>query len=91
MLICLGFGIKKLYILQPNHNKEKQMAVKKTVKKTTKAKPKATAKKAFGGYAISFKGCKDPVEKVFGEKPISPSEMTKKLWVYVKAKKLSNK
>jgi len=26
----------------------------------------AKAKKAFGGYAISFKGCKDSLESVFG-------------------------
>lgn len=51
----------------------------------------ATKKKAFGGYTISFKGCKETMEKVFGEKPVAPSEMTKKLWVYVKAKKLAKK
>ena len=49
------------------------------------------AKKAFGGYAISFKGCDDSVESVFGSKPVAPSEMTKKLWAYVKSKKLAGK
>ena len=49
------------------------------------------AKKAFGGYAINFKGRKETVEDVFGSKPIAPSEMTKKLWAFVKGKKLSNK
>jgi len=49
------------------------------------------AKKAFGGYTISFKGRKETVEQVFGSAPIAPSQMTKKLWVFVKAKKLSNK
>lgn len=49
------------------------------------------AKKAFGGYTISFKGCKDTVEKVFGSTPIGPSEMTKKIWAYVKKNKLSKK
>jgi len=49
------------------------------------------AKPAFGGYSICFKGCADTVEKVFGDKPIAPSEMTKKLWVYIKAKKLAGK
>ena len=48
-------------------------------------------KAAFGGYSINFKGCNDSVEKVFGDKPIAPSEMTKKLWAYVKSKKLSSK
>ncbi|MEK6957703.1 MAG: hypothetical protein AABW99_01870 [archaeon] len=49
------------------------------------------AKPAFGGYNICFKGCTDSVESVFGSGKIAPSEMTKKLWVYVKSKKLSSK
>lgn len=49
------------------------------------------AKKPFGGYTISFKGRKETVEDVFGSKPIPPSEMTKKLWAFVKRKKLSSK
>lgn len=48
-------------------------------------------KKAFGGYSISFKGCKDSVEKIFGSKPIGPSVMTKKVWAYVKKNKLGKK
>ncbi len=52
----------------------------------------ATKKKpAFGGYTISFKGCNESVEKVFGSSPIAPSEMTKKIWAYVKKNKLANK
>jgi hypothetical protein len=51
----------------------------------------AGKKKAFGGYTISFKGCKDPMEKVFGTTPIGPSEMTKKVWAYVKKNKLAKK
>ncbi len=49
------------------------------------------AKKAFGGYAINFKGRTETVEDVFGNKPVAPSEMTKKLWAYVKSKKLASK
>jgi hypothetical protein len=49
------------------------------------------AGKAFGGYSISFKGCTDSVEKVFGTGNLAPSEMTKKLWAYIKSKKLSSK
>ncbi len=49
------------------------------------------AKKPFGGYSISFKGRKETVEDVFGDKPIAPSEMTKRLWAFVKSKKLSSK
>lgn len=57
-----------------------------TKKKTTGAK-----KAAFGGYAINFKGCEDTLEKVFGAKPIGPSEMTKLIWAYVKKNKLAGK
>ena len=50
-----------------------------------------SGKKAFGGFSISFKGCDDSVESIFGSTPIGPAEMTKKLWAYVKRKKLSGK
>ena len=62
--------------------------------KATKSKSKSKSKskkKAFGGYAINFGGRKETVEQVFGNKPIAPSEMTKKIWAFVKSKKLSNK
>lgn len=49
------------------------------------------AKKAFGGYTVSFKGCNDSMESVFGSGAIPPSEMTKKLWVYVKKKGIAGK
>jgi hypothetical protein len=51
----------------------------------------AAKKKAFGGYSISFKGCKDSLESLFGGNPIGPSDMTKKLWSYVKRKKLGKR
>ena len=47
--------------------------------------------KPFGGFSISFKGASDSLESVFGSSPIGPAEMTKKLWAYVKRKKLSAK
>jgi hypothetical protein len=56
------------------------------------AKAKAKGKgKAFGGYAINFKGCGDTMESVFGNTPIGPSDMTKKIWAYVKRKKIAGK
>jgi len=51
----------------------------------------AKKKAAFGGYSINFKGCKDSVEAVFGSKPIGPSVMTKKIWAYVKRKRLARR
>jgi len=51
----------------------------------------AKKKLAFGGYAINFKGRKETVESVMGSTPVTPPEMTKKLWAFVKANGLSNK
>ena len=61
---------------------------KTTKKKATKSK---TKKLLFGGYAINFAGRKETVEEVFGNKPIAPSEMTKRIWKFVKSKSLANR
>ena len=77
--------------------KKKATTKKKTsTKSNRKAKAKSPSKSkstkpAFGGYAISFAGRQETVEQVFGNKPIAPSEMTKKIWAFVKAKSLSNR
>ena len=68
----------------------------KTKRKTTKTKRKTTktkrkTKKAFGGYSISFKNRDESLEQVFGRGNLAPSEMTKKLWKFIKSKKLANK
>jgi hypothetical protein len=78
---------------------EKLAAKKKTTtkKKGTKSSSKKTKsstkskKPAFGGYAINFAGRTETVEQVFGNKPIAPSEMTKKIWVFIKSQHLSNR
>jgi hypothetical protein len=74
------------------------LAIKKktTTKKKAAPKKKATTKSkakkpAFGGYAINFAGREETVEQVFGKKPIAPSEMTKKIWVFIKSNSLSNR
>ena len=72
---------------------------KLAIKKKTTTKRKATTKKAapkskkpaFGGYAINFVGRTETVEQVFGKKPIAPSEMTKKIWAFVKSQSLANR
>jgi len=78
--------------------KKKATTKKKTKSTSKKSKTKAkssskskSGKPAFGGYAINFAGRQETVEQVFGNKPIAPSEMTKKIWVFVKAKSLSNR
>tara|TARA_B100001964_G_scaffold51663_1_gene58319 strand:+ start:422 stop:670 length:249 start_codon:yes stop_codon:yes gene_type:complete len=77
--------------------KKKRTTKRKTArtakrKTTTRKVKKKTAgkKKAFGGYTINFKGCEESLSKVFGNKPLAPSAMTKKIWAYVKKKKLNN-
>ena len=79
----------------------KKRAVKrkatKTKRKATKTKRKATKtkrkakKKAFGGYSISFKNRNESLEQVFGKCNLAPSETTKKLWKFIKSKRLANK
>ena len=69
---------------------KKRAAPKRKVASKKKSKSKSR-KAAFGGYAISFAGRKETVEQVFGKKPVAPSEMTKKIWAFVKAKRLSNR
>ena len=69
---------------------------KKVKRKTTKTKRKTTktkrkTKKAFGGYSISFKNRDESLEQVFGRGNLAPSEMTKKLWKFIKSKRLANK
>ena len=70
---------------------KRKKVVRRKKRKVVKKKKKGGSKKAFGGYTINFKGCGDTVEKVFGTKPIAPSQMTKKLWIYVKRKRLSKR
>ncbi len=45
----------------------------------------------FGGMTVSFAGRSETVEQVFGKAKLTPSEMTKKLWAFVKGKKLLSK
>jgi len=73
--------------------KKKRKTVKrKTVSKKSKTvSKKSKTKKPFGGYTISFKNRKETLEQVFGKASIPPSQMTKKLWKFVKAKRLGHK
>ena len=70
---------------------KRKAATKKKAAPKRKATKSKAKKPAFGGYAISFAGRKETVEQVFGKKPIAPSEMTKKIWAFVKSKSLSNR
>ena len=70
---------------------EKKGAKKNTKKTSAKKSTTKTKKPAFGGYAIDFTGRTETVEQVFGKKPIAPSEMTKKIWTFVKSNNLSNR
>ena len=79
-------AIKKKTITKKTVATKKKVAPKK--KTTTKSKAK---KPAFGGYAINFAGRQETVEQVFGKKPIAPSEMTKRIWIFIKANSLSNR
>ncbi len=81
-------AVKKKATTKSKTKKKATIKRKTSKKKTTKSK---TKKLPFGGYAINFAGRKETVEQVFGNKPIAPSEMTKKIWKFVKSKSLSNR
>jgi len=77
---------KKTTTAKKTTTKKKSTSSSSKKKSTTKTK-----KPAFGGYAIDFTGRTETVEQVFGKKPIAPSEMTKKIWNFVKSNNLSNR
>ena len=68
--------------------KRKKSKAKTKSRKKTKRKSKG---KPFGGYTIKFSGRQETIEQVFGKKPVTPSEMTKKIWTFIKSKHLANK
>ena len=83
---------KKKKVAKKKKKVTKKKKTTKKKKKTTKKKAKRKAKKgkkAFGGYTVNFRGCRHSLEKVFGTRPIAPSQMTKKLWAYVKRNRLN--
>lgn len=70
---------------------KKSKPKKKTRSGSKKTQKSGTTKKPFGGYAISFSGRDETLEQVFGKGKVTPSEMTKKLWKFIKTKKLSSR
>ncbi|MCD6477018.1 MAG: hypothetical protein J7K26_02535 [Candidatus Aenigmarchaeota archaeon] len=69
--------------------KKKKAKVKSIKRRKISKKRKANKRKnAFGGYKII------PDEKlgaIVGNKPLTPAEMTKAIWKYIKKNKLSNR
>jgi hypothetical protein len=83
---------EKLAAKKKTTTAKKTTAKKKSTSSSSKKKSTTKTKKpAFGGYAIDFTGRTETVEQVFGKKPIAPSEMTKKIWTFVKSNNLSNR
>ena len=67
--------------------KMKKMTKRKAKKKPKKRKMKKKGK-AFGGYMIKPDA---NMAMIIGNKPVSPAQMTKKIWSYIKRKKLAKK
>jgi len=90
---------KKRKTVKRKTSKRRKTVKRKTVKRKTvkrktvkrKTSKKRKTKKPFGGYAISFKNRIETLEQIFGKADIPPSQMTKKLWKFVKAKRLGHK
>jgi len=84
----------KKKVTRKTKRKPVRKAARRTSRRTTKRTSKKSSggkKKPFGGYSISFAGRKETLEQVFGKGGVTPSEMTKKIWVFVKKNKLSNR
>ena len=45
-------------------------------------------KPAFGGLTLDFTNCNQSLEQVFGKKKLTPPQMTRKLWKFVKKNNL---
>ena len=82
---------KKRAVKRKTKSKRKTKAQRKTTTKRKTTTNRKTKKKAFGGYSISFKNRDETLEQVFGKGNVAPSEMTKKLWKFIKSKRLANK
>jgi upstream activation factor subunit UAF30 len=72
---------------------KKKIAKKKVAKKTAKkkvAKKKVSKKTSTSAFMKPMK-ISDALAKVVGSKPIPRTEVTKKLWAYIKKNKLQDK
>ena len=69
-------------------SKPKRKSSRRATSKRSRFTKRVPKKKPFGGYTITFNGCDNTLEEVFGKKPISPSIMTKLLWKFVKRKRI---
>ncbi len=71
---------------------ERNLYKPRLTQKRVRGDYKKMAKKLpFGGLVVDFSGREESLEEVFGSKKIPPSEMTKRLWAFVKGKKLMSK
>lgn len=69
----------------------KRKNIKRKSKSKRKTKRKSTKKrKPFGGYSIDFTNRHETMEDVFGKKNITPAEMTKILWKFIKKRRLAS-
>ena len=55
---------------------------------TRRKTKRKTKKKPFGGYRIHPD---EHLGKIVGKKPVTPSEMTKRIWSHIRRKKLGKK
>jgi len=63
---------------------------RRTTKRKTKSKTSKKKRKPFGGYSINFTNRHETMEEVFGKKQITPAQMTKILWKFIKKHRLAS-
>ncbi len=88
--------IKKKQTKRRAQRKRRTIRKKRTQQRTQRKrrsvrKSKSKKKVPFGGYRIDFTNCHETLEEVFGKKPVSPPQMTKLIWKYIKRKRIASK
>lgn len=84
------FGSKKRAVKKAEAAARKE---EKAVIRAEKRVEKKVEKKGqkFGGYTVDFKDQNTTLEDLFGKKPVTTPEMTKKLWTHIKKNKLGGR
>ncbi len=74
-----------------SRRKPKAKGRRKTKSRSKSSSKSKSKRKPFGGYAIQFAGRTETLEQIFGTNPVTPCEMTMKIWVFIKSRRLANK
>ncbi len=84
-----GFFEKKKKRAKKVLTETQWQGIKISSERNPSVKPKRGQK--FGGYTVDFSNQNVTLEDLFGSKPVTTPEMTKKLWQHIKKNKLGGR